>query len=81
LTSAQNDTLTGALIYKRNGKDTPLSTSSIEAFSYTSKNDEEVSLNWKENEGIHLQVKPGPNVKANTKYAGQLEWTLTDAPL
>ncbi len=81
LTSAQNDTLTGALIYKRNGKDTPLSTSSIEAFSYTSKNDEEVSLNWKENEGIHLQVKPGPNVKANTKYSGQLEWTLTDAPL
>ncbi|MGR4030950.1 WxL domain-containing protein, partial [Bacillus sp. ZZQ-131] len=81
LTSAQNDTLTGALIYKRNGKDTPLSTSSIEAFSYISKNDEEVSLNWKENEGIHLQVKPGPNVKANTKYAGQLEWTLTDAPL
>ncbi len=81
LTSAQNDTLTGALIYKRNGKDTPLSTSSIEAFSYTSKNDEEVSLNWKENEGIHLQVKPGPNVKANTKYVGQLEWTLTDAPL
>ncbi|HDR3656568.1 TPA: WxL domain-containing protein [Bacillus cereus] len=81
LTSAQNDTLTGALIYKRNGKDTPLSTSSIEVFSYTSKNDEEVSLNWKENEGIHLQVKPGPNVKANTKYSGQLEWTLTDAPL
>lgn len=81
LTSAQNDTLTGALIYKRNGKDAPLSTSSIEAFSYTSKNDEEVSLNWKENEGIHLQVKPGPNVKANTKYSGQLEWTLTDAPL
>ncbi|ARV94817.1 WxL domain-containing protein [Bacillus cereus] len=81
LTSAKNDTLTGALIYKRNGKDTPLSTSSIEAFSYTSKNDEEVSLNWKENEGIHLQVKPGPNVKANTKYSGQLEWTLTDAPL
>ncbi len=73
--------MTGALIYKRNGKDTPLSTSSIEAFSYTSKNDEEVSLNWKENEGIHLQVKPGPNVKVNTKYAGQLEWTLTDAPL
>lgn len=81
LTSAQNDTLTGALIYKRNGKDTPLSTSSIEVFSYTSKNDEEVSLNWKENEGIHLQVKPGSNVKANTKYSGQLEWTLTDAPL
>ena len=34
---SKNDTLTGALIYKRNGKDTPLSTSSIEAFSYTSK--------------------------------------------
>ncbi|WBO88785.1 WxL domain-containing protein [Bacillus tropicus] len=81
LTSEQNDKLTGALVYKKNGKDTPLSSSNIEAFSYTSKNDEEVALNWKENEGVHLQVKPGPNVKANTKYAGKLEWTLTDAPL
>ncbi|WP_131100899.1 WxL domain-containing protein [Bacillus sp. SYJ] len=81
LTSEQNDKLTGALVYKKNGKDIPLSSSNIEAFSYTSKNDEEVALNWKENEGVHLQVKPGPNVKANTKYAGKLEWTLTDAPL
>ena len=81
LTSEQNDKLTGALVYKKNGKDTPLSSSNIEAFSYTSKNDEEVALNWKENEGVHLQVKPGPNVKTNTKYAGKLEWTLTDAPL
>lgn len=81
LTSEQNDKLNGALVYKKNGKDTPLSSSNIEAFSYTSKNDEEVALNWKENEGVHLQVKPGPNVKTNTKYAGKLEWTLTDAPL
>ncbi|MGN4448255.1 WxL domain-containing protein [Bacillus cereus group sp. MYBK79-1] len=81
LTSEQNDKLTGALVYKKNGKDTPLSSSNIEALSYTAKNDEEVALNWKENEGVHLQVKPGPNVKANTKYAGKLEWTLTDAPL
>ena len=24
---------------------------------------------------------PGPNVKINTKYQGELQWTLTDAPI
>ncbi|WP_396021457.1 MULTISPECIES: hypothetical protein [unclassified Bacillus cereus group] len=26
-------------------------------------------------------MKPGPNVKVNETYQGELEWTLTDTPI
>ncbi|OOZ84814.1 hypothetical protein BHL25_20145 [Bacillus cereus] len=81
LTSSKNDVLTDAIIYSKNGTDTVLNDQNHLAHSQASGNNDNVSLNWKESEGIRLKVNPGPNVKVNTEYHGELEWTLTDAPM
>ncbi|HEK9101704.1 cell surface protein [Bacillus pfraonensis] len=81
LTSKENDQLVGAMIYTKNGTDYTLNKDNIESFSHTSKDDNDFVVNWAQDEGVRLQVAPGPNVKVNTKYQGELEWTLTDAPI
>ncbi|MRD37467.1 cell surface protein [Bacillus thuringiensis] len=81
LTSRTNDKLEGAMIYTtKDGTDLTLSKESVEVISHTPTDDKSIEVNWEQNEGIRLQVVPGPNVKMNTKYQGELTWTLTDAP-
>ncbi|MEF7556564.1 pectate lyase-like adhesive domain-containing protein [Bacillus thuringiensis] len=81
LTSTENDVLQDAIVYSKNGIDTVLNEQNYLAHGQTSNNNDNVSLEWKESEGIRLKVAPGPNVKVKTKYHGELEWTLTDAPI
>ncbi len=81
LTSTDNDVLQDAIVYSKNGIDTVLNEQNYLAHGQTSNNSDNVSLDWKESEGIRLKVAPGPNVKVKTKYHGELEWTLTDAPI
>ena len=51
-----------------------------EVLSQTLKDDNDYDVSWHKNQGIRLQ-STGPNVKINTKYQGELQWTLTDAPI
>ncbi|EJR47061.1 adhesive domain-containing protein [Bacillus paranthracis] len=82
LTSNQNDQLIGAMIYTdRKGIDHTLSNENVEVISQTLKDDNEYEVSWGKNQGIRLQVAPGPNIKVNTKYQGELQWTLKDAPI
>ncbi len=81
LMSHTNDKLEGAMIYTtKDGTNLTLSKEGVEVISHTPKDDKSVEVSWEQNEGIRLQVVPGPNVKVNTKYQGELTWTLTDAP-
>ncbi|WP_240671905.1 WxL domain-containing protein [Bacillus thuringiensis] len=82
LTSNNNDQLIGAMIYTdKKGINHTLNMENTEVLSHTLKDDKDYEISWKKNQGIRLQVAPGPNVKTNTKYQGELQWTLTDAPI
>lgn len=82
LTSNNNDQLIGAMVYTdEKGINHTLNMENTEVLSHTLKDDNNYDVFWNENQGIRLQVVPGPNVKTNTKYQGELQWTLTDAPI
>ncbi|MGI2747150.1 pectate lyase-like adhesive domain-containing protein, partial [Bacillus cytotoxicus] len=80
LTSNEKDILPDALVYTQNGVDTVLNDQNYLVHSQKSSDYQNVHINWKDSEGIRLKVKPGPNVKVNETYQGELEWTLTDTP-
>ncbi|WP_342513755.1 cell surface protein [Sporosarcina sp. FSL K6-1522] len=82
LTSPNNKELTGTLVYTHsNGRSVRLNSSLYEVLSETALDDKPVKMDWKANEGIRLYLEPGPNIEKNQKYQGELEWTLTDAPI
>ncbi|CAM4095683.1 adhesive domain-containing protein [Bacillus mobilis] len=82
LTSSYGDQLIGAMVYTdKKGINHTLSMENTEVLSHTLKDDNDYDVSWNQNQGIRLQVAPGPNVKAKTKYKGKLQWTLTDAPI
>ncbi|EMA6344135.1 MucBP domain-containing protein [Bacillus cytotoxicus] len=81
LTSSEKDLLPDALVYTQNGVDTVLSNQNYLVHSQKSSDYQNAHINWKDSEGIRLKVKPGPNVKVNETYQGELEWTLTDTPI
>ncbi|MDH2881077.1 MucBP domain-containing protein [Bacillus cytotoxicus] len=81
LTSNEKDILPDALVYTQNGVDTVLNDQNYLVHSQKSSDYQNVHINWKDSEGIRLKVKPGPNVKVNETYQGELEWTLTDTPI
>ncbi|EMA6344130.1 MucBP domain-containing protein [Bacillus cytotoxicus] len=81
LTSSEKDLLPDALVYTKNGVDTVLNDQDYLVHSQKSTDYQNVHINWKDSEGIRLKVKPGPNVKVNETYQGELEWSLTDAPM
>ncbi|BCD21899.1 hypothetical protein BC30090_0796 [Bacillus cereus] len=82
LTSNNGDQLIGAMIYTdKKGTNHTLNMENTEVLSQTLKDDNDYDVSWHKNQGIRLQVAPGPNVKINTKYQGELQWTLTDAPI
>ncbi|WP_242141906.1 MULTISPECIES: adhesive domain-containing protein [unclassified Bacillus cereus group] len=81
LTSSEKVVLPDAFVYTKNGVDTVLNDQNYLVHSQKSTDYHNVSINWKDSEGIRLKVKPGPNVKVNETYQGELEWTLTDAPM
>ncbi|MDH2893126.1 MucBP domain-containing protein [Bacillus cytotoxicus] len=81
LTSNEKDILPDALVYTQNGVDTVLNDQNYLVHSQKSSDYQNVHIKWKDSEGIRLKVKPGPNVKVNETYQGELEWTLTDTPI
>ena len=81
LSSNENDVLSNALVYTQNGVDMVLNNQNYLIQSQISPDYKDVHLKWKDTEGIRLKIQPGPNVKANTRYQGELEWTLTDTPV
>ncbi|MGI2747676.1 WxL domain-containing protein [Bacillus cytotoxicus] len=81
LTSSEKNLLPDALVYTQNGVDTVLNNQNYLVHSQKSTDYQNVHINWKDSEGIRLKVKPGPNVKVNETYQGELEWTLTDTPI
>jgi len=81
LTSYENDVLPDALVYTKNGIDVALNNRNYLVHSQISPDYQSVHVKWKGTDGIRLKIQPGPNVKTNTKYQGELEWTLTDAPI
>ncbi|HHB1766613.1 TPA: pectate lyase-like adhesive domain-containing protein [Bacillus cereus] len=81
LTNTDNDILPDSIVYSTSGIDTVLNEQSYLVTTHTSTNNEDVSFDWKDDEGIRLRVTSGPNVKVNKSYKGELEWTLTNAPI
>ncbi|MGI2747671.1 pectate lyase-like adhesive domain-containing protein [Bacillus cytotoxicus] len=81
LTSLENDVISDGFVYSKDGQDIVLSDQNSLVYHHKSEDDQNVHINWKDSEGIRLKVKPGPNVKVNETYQGELEWTLTDAPM
>ncbi|MGX7418192.1 hypothetical protein ACWOFR_05240 [Carnobacterium gallinarum] len=81
LTSLTNQIIPGAFVYSQNGVDKPINQTSLEVMAYTSPDASNVNLNWQTNEGIRLNLTPGPNLNVNQKYQGSLEWILSDAPI
>ena len=64
----------------KKGTNHTLNMENTEVLSQTLKDDNDYDVSGIKT-GIRLQVAPGPNVKINTKYQGELQWTLTDAPI
>lgn len=81
LMNTDNDILPDSVVYSTNGIDTVLNEQSYLVTTHTSTNNEDVSFDWKDDEGIRLRVTSGPNIKVNKSYKGELEWTLTNAPI
>lgn len=81
LMNTDNDILPDSIVYSTNGIDTVLNEQSYLVTTHTSTNNEDVSFDWKDDEGIRLRVTSGPNIKVNKSYKGELEWTLTNAPI
>ncbi|HFK1727860.1 MULTISPECIES: pectate lyase-like adhesive domain-containing protein [Bacillus] len=81
LMNTDNDVLPDAIVYSANGINTVLNEQSYLVTTHTSTNNEDVSFDWKDDEGVRLRVTSGPNVKVNKSYKGELEWTLTNAPI
>ncbi|HHP1117574.1 pectate lyase-like adhesive domain-containing protein [Bacillus cereus group sp. MYBK163-2] len=81
LMNTDNDILPDSIVYSTNGIDTALNEQSYLVTTHTSTNNEDVSFDWKDDEGIRLRVTSGPNIKVNKSYKGELEWTLTNAPI
>ncbi|MED0974724.1 Ig-like domain-containing protein [Bacillus paranthracis] len=81
LTNTDNDILPDAIVYSANGNNAVLNEQSYLVTTHTSTNSEDVSFDWKDDEGVRLRVTSGPNVKVNKSYKGELEWTLTNAPI
>jgi hypothetical protein len=79
--NTDNDILPDSIVYSTNGIDTVLNEQSYLVTTHTSTNNEDVSFDWKDDEGIRLRVTSGPNIKVNKSYKGELEWTLTNAPI
>ncbi|MCU5461493.1 Ig-like domain-containing protein [Bacillus cereus] len=81
LMNTDNDILPDSIVYSTNGIDTVLNEQSYLVTTHTSTNNEDVSFDWKDDEGIRLRVTSGPNIKINKSYKSELEWTLTNAPI
>jgi len=81
LISTSNSThkLLNALVYVDDeGNTTPLSTTPIKVFEYTTRTDSIIPVSWDANKGILLKINP-IEVYAET-YTTTINWTLTDAP-
>lgn len=81
LTSTSGKILNGAFIYSKSGVNKPVNQDNLEVFSYTSLNDNNVQVNWQANEGIRLNLTPGPNLNVHESYQGKLDWVLSDGPI
>jgi len=81
LISTSNSThkLLNALVFVDDqGNTTPLSTTPIKVFEYTTRTESIIPVNWDANKGILLKINP-IEVYAET-YTTTINWTLTDAP-
>lgn len=74
-------TISQAFVYLKNGASTAINALPTEIFSYTSPDENNVTVGWDQQNGVFLQLQPDVNINANETYTGQLQWTLTDAPL
>ncbi|MGY3779725.1 leucine-rich repeat domain-containing protein, partial [Isobaculum melis] len=82
LTSESNHVLTDSLLYRLNGNQFYLNTSSINLFSQQNTDDEPFAISdtWMKDEqnGLFLNIKAG-QAFAET-YTGTIEWDLQDVP-
>lgn len=81
LTSTSNSShkLLNALVYVDDeGNPTPLSTTPLKVFEYTTGADSIILINWERDKGILVKINPS-EVYAES-YTTTINWTLTDAP-
>ncbi|MGY3778105.1 carboxypeptidase-like regulatory domain-containing protein [Isobaculum melis] len=79
--TAGSTQLPGAIIYGLNGQNKVLNAENNLIYSQTAPDNQPYIIPWEQADGIRLKVGPGPMLKSNQRYQGQLEWNLTDAPL
>lgn len=79
LVSKENHTLEGLFFKKSNGEteELLLNTSVIVESGESPEDYSDINLNWKNDEGLLLKVDPSAHIGS---YAGELTWTLEDAP-
>lgn len=82
-TNQKNQGLPDSLVYRQDGQPDKLINTTGDTVVYTGKGDglnDYYSVSWSKNEGPVIKVLPGL-ARVGSPYVGQIQWTLSNAPV